>query len=203
MQTAFVFVVLPCYLIAKCCPAEGLLSGHVPSHSPASNSSSTKREQRKPAAFRFTPMPPFKGYRKQNHVTDSAQPLGLPQLPVASPGSGGDEVRVPSQACAWGLPCDAQGHGLRGLLCTQVACSLLSPGSGTTALPQLPSLSPKYSEVNELRVWLSMSIYLTEKTFWPWLGGKWTFKLPVLLSNWIRAPNWARIWKAQSPAKQS
>lgn len=70
MQTAFVFVVLPATLFAKCCPVEGLLSGHVPSRPPAPNSPSSKRAQRRPAAFRFTLMPPFKGYRKQNRITD-------------------------------------------------------------------------------------------------------------------------------------
>lgn len=70
MQTASVFVVLPATLFAKCCPVQGLLYGHIPSHPPAPNPPLSKREQRRPASFQFALMPPFKGYRKRNRVTD-------------------------------------------------------------------------------------------------------------------------------------
>lgn len=201
MQTASVFVVLPATLFAKCCPVQGLLYRHVPSHPPAPNPPLSKREQRRPASFRFALMPPFKGYRKRNRVTDLNHRGSHSSLGRARQGVWRGEW--PSQACAWGLSCDAQGHGLWGLLCTQVACSLLSSGSATTFYLGCPHFPANILKWMNWECGFQLSTYLTETTFWPCLGGN---EHRSSLSYWaieIEPQTEQRMWKAPSPAKQS
>lgn len=111
---------------------------------PAPNSLLSKIERRGPTSFQFTFMSPFRWYRKWKCRTDVFNHWGPYGWPAARLGSVCGEVSFPQSyrssmaTLGW-----ASALCPLGLLCTQVACSPLSPGSGTaTVMPWLLSPSP-------------------------------------------------------------
>ena len=153
-----------CHLLCKMLSYRTCSSGHILYNAPGARPSHHhqphlpflgKTEQRRFTSFRSILIQPFRGGRKWKHLTSAFTPGSHSGLGARTGGIYGEVSFVQSVLSLLTSPWRPTSQLQGPQTCSSYphpAYRLVSPrGSGTTAIvPQLSSLSPKYSDLNEL-----------------------------------------------------